>query len=268
MIRSPQKPVGAAALGLSTVAVALTVGFLAPTSARADETDAKNLLKAMSDYMASQDAISFGYDANLDVVTKDNQRLTLASSGTVAMQRPDKFHSTRASGFRDSETFFDGKTLTLLGKNANIYAQVEIPGTVGNLIDTMIDKLDRTPPAADLLSTNSYDLLMNGVTDVKDLGSGVIDGVECDYLAFRTEAVDWQIWIAQGENPAPCRYTVTSKGIDGGPQYSIQFRDWKVGDQAMSGGFVFENASNAEMIDASDLGKKMSELPQHFKMGE
>jgi hypothetical protein len=112
MIGFSRKSTNSTMLGLSTIAVALTVGFLAPTSVNADETDAKNLLKAMSDYMASQDAISFGYDANLEIVTKDNQRLTLASSGTVAVKRPDKFHSTRASGFRDSETFFDGTTLT------------------------------------------------------------------------------------------------------------------------------------------------------------
>lgn len=268
MIEVSQKVAKTVAMGLSSTAVALAIGLLAPTPATADEADAKNLLKAMSDYMASEDSISFGYDANLEVTTKDNQRLALASSGTVVIERPDKFHSTRAGGFVDTETFFDGKTLTLLGKNANLYTQVEIAGTIDNLLDTMIEKLDRTPPAADLLSANSYDLLMDGVTDVKDLGSGVIDGVECDFLAFRTEEVDWQIWIAHGDRPYPCRYVVTSKGIEGGPQYSIQFRDWKTGDQAMSGGFAFDNASNASEIDASDIKGKMSELPQHFKTGE
>ena len=32
---------------------------------------------------------------------------------------------------------------------------------------------------------------------MKDLGSGVIGGRECDQFAFRTDDVDWQIWIAQ-----------------------------------------------------------------------
>ena len=44
---------------------------------------------------------------------------------------------------------------------------------------------------------------MADVTDVKDLGSGVIGGVECDHLAFRAKDTDWQIWIAQGEEPIP-----------------------------------------------------------------
>jgi hypothetical protein len=49
--------------------------------------------------------------------------------------------------------------------------------------------------------SDAYSQLMAEVTDTKDLGSGVIDGVECDHLAFRTEQADWQIWIAQGSRP-------------------------------------------------------------------
>ena len=45
------------------------------------ETEALRLLKAMSDYLASQKFTSFNYDANYEVVTKDSQKLLLASSG-------------------------------------------------------------------------------------------------------------------------------------------------------------------------------------------
>ena len=48
-------------------------------------TEAKKLLKGMSDYLAAQKAISFGYDANLQVVTNAGQKLGLASSGTVTL---------------------------------------------------------------------------------------------------------------------------------------------------------------------------------------
>jgi len=43
----------------------------------------KQMLKAMSDYMASEKAISFDYDDGLEVVTKDDQKLALLSSGSV-----------------------------------------------------------------------------------------------------------------------------------------------------------------------------------------
>ena len=56
-----QKFLKTAAASISAVALALIVGLAAPSGANADEADAKNLLKAMSDYMAAQTAISFGY---------------------------------------------------------------------------------------------------------------------------------------------------------------------------------------------------------------
>ena len=118
-----------------------------PPEARADEADAKTLLKAMSDYLAAQKAISFGFDTNLEIVTKDQQKLALASSGTITLNRPDKIRATRSGGFADVEMIFDGKTLTLLGKNANLYAQVDVPGTIDHLIDELRDKYDRPFPA-------------------------------------------------------------------------------------------------------------------------
>ncbi len=249
-------------------AAALLFGLAGAMAANADEKDARSILKSMSDYVAAQDSISFTYETALEVITQEEQRLSLVSSGSVSLNRPENFHTTRSGGFADTETFFDGKTLTVLGKTKNIYVQVEAPGSFDELIEMMSSKLDRSPPAADLLLSNSYDQLMQGVTDVKDLGSGVVGGVECDFLAFRAEEIDWQIWVAHGDKPYPCRYVVTSKKIDGGPQYSIQISNWATGSGAESNGMAFENTTNATEIDAADLRSKMSELPSHFKTGE
>lgn len=128
--------------------------------------------------------------------------------------------------FANVEMVFDGKTVTLFGKDANLYAQVEVPGTVDHLVEEMRDRLGRPVPGADLLLPDAYGELMKDVVDVKDLGSGVIGGVECDHLAFRTREVDWQIWIAQGDHPRPCRYVITANKVDQGPQYSMQISEW------------------------------------------
>jgi hypothetical protein len=121
---------------LSAAALALMVFLGTPSGARADEADAKSLLKAMSDYMAAQEAISFGYDATLEVVTKDGQKLALASSGSITLNRPDKIRATRSGGFADIEMLFDGKTLTLFGKTANLFTQIDVPGTAAVLAKT------------------------------------------------------------------------------------------------------------------------------------
>ena len=233
-----------------------------------DSAEAKKLLKSMSDYLAKQNAISFDYDATLEVVTNDKQKLALASSGTLTLNRPDKIRTARAGGFVDVETLFDGKTLTLVGKNANKYTQLDIPGTVEQLIDELRNKYDRPLPAADLLTSDSYTALMEDVYDSKDLGSGVINGIECDFLAFRKDEVDLQMWIAQGDQPSPCKYVITSRLITDGPQYTVEFTNWKTGDEAVKDDFTFKNATKAEKIDLKDLQDKTSELPSNFAMGD
>jgi hypothetical protein len=95
----------------------------------------------------------------------------------------------------------------------------------------------------------------------------VISGVECDTLAFRKKDVDFQIWVAQGEHPYPCRYVVTSKLTKGDPQYTIQFRDWKFGNNVAADDFAFKNASNAKQVELKDVQDKLSDLPDNFKLG-
>jgi len=230
--------------------------------------NAKGLLKAMSDYLAAQPSISMSFDSVFEVVSDQKQKFQIATSGTVDMTRPDKIHTTRKSGFSDTEMMFDGKTVSILGKGENAYVQAEVPGTVDNLIDQLRDRFNRQLPGADLLGTNVYEQLMADVTDVKDLGSGVIGGQECDHLAFRAKDTDWQIWIAQGPAPYPCRYVITSKGVDQAPQFSMTIRDWKAG-AAVQGSYTFTPPAGAKKLDAKDLAnlKETADLPENYKIG-
>ena len=265
MINMIRKSTSIRAPIISAAALALALALGTPVGAKADESSAKVLVKSMSDYMAAQKAISFSFDTDLEIVTKDKQKLALASSGTVILSRPDKIHVTRHGGFADVEAIFDGKTLSLVGRNANIYGQVDVPGSIDHLIDVLRDKYHRPVPGADLLQSNVYDALMPEVIDAKDLGSGVIGGVECDHLAFRTKEVDWQIWIAQGAHPYPCRYVITSKLVDDAPQYSVRIRDWKTGDEVASDDFSFNNSTSAKKMELKDLDT--DELPKIFAVG-
>jgi len=250
---------------VSAIVLAVAVAGMASMSvARADETQAKSLLKAMSDYLAAQKAISFDYDSNLEIVSTQQQKIGLASSGTLTLNRPDKLHVMRKGGFANVEMVFDGKTLTLLGKNANLYTQIETPGTIDQLVDVLRDKYHRTVPAADLLMSDPYRELMPLVTDVKDLGSGVIHGIECDHLAFRTKEVDWQIWIAQGARPYPCRYVITSKKVTGSPQYTLDITGWQAGTEVASDGFKLEIPADAKKLRADQV-PDFDDVPGLFK---
>jgi hypothetical protein len=248
----------------------MAICVAASSAALADENDAKALLKGMSDYLAAQKMISLSYDSVFEVVSKDKQKLQLANSGTVELSRPDKIHVTRSAGFGDIDLIFDGKTMSMVDKTENAYVQAEVPGSVDNLIDQLRDKFQKPLPAADLLGSNVYDVLMADVTEMKDLGSGVIGGTECDHLAFRTKELDWQIWIAQGDTPYPCRYVITTTQVDQAPQFTFQVREWKAGDGAVTSDFSFKAPEGAKAMDMAALKelKGLNELPSNFSTGD
>ena len=102
-----------------------------------------------------------------------------------------------------------------------------------SLIDRLRDEFGMAAPGADLLRSRVYDELIADVIDAKHIGQGVVDGVECEHLAFRNAETDWQIWVEIGARPIPRKYVITSKAVNGSPQYTLRIRDWRtdVGDQ-------------------------------------
>jgi hypothetical protein len=201
-------------------------------------------------------------------VTTEEQIIGIAASGQVKVDRPNKLHVTRQGGFSDLEMTFDGSTLAMSERHAGRFAVLDIAGSIDVLIDDLRDTYGRPLPAADLLTSDAYDALMSEVTDVKDLGSGFVSGRECDHLAFRTPDVDWQIWIAQGDAPFPCRFTITTKTLELGPQYTIDVREWTPNAQLSAEVFEFVAPENGARVVAEQSGNAFGDLPDHFNIGE
>jgi len=232
--------------------------FSAAPSAQAQ--DAAKVLKAMTDYVAGQNVISATYDTDIEVITNDLQKIQFASSGQMLLSRPDKIRATRMGGYADVELIFDGKKLSILGKNLNAYAQTDTTGSIDQLVAGLRNEFGMAIPGADLLLSGAYDELMKDVLDAKHIGRGVIDGVECDHLAFRNHDVDWQLWIEVGNRPIPRKYVITNKAVTGMPQYTLRIKDWKTDAQVAADAFAFKPPSDAKKVDFSALSD-IDEVP-------
>jgi hypothetical protein len=242
----------------AVAAAALTV---ASAAASAQEADPMKILKAMSDYVGSQKALSFSYDAAIEVVTPSVEKIQFASSGSVLLNRPDKARVTRTGGYADVELVFDGKTATVLGKNINAYAQLDAPGTTADLVERIRKNAGVDMPGADLLSPTAADDMTVDAYEGKVIGRGVIDGVECDHLAFRGPEADWQLWVEVGAKPVPHKYVITSKAVAGAPQYTLTIKDWKTDPAVASDAFSFKAPSGANKVDLASMSG-IDEIPE------
>ena len=233
----------------------------------AQQRDAKDVLKSMSAYVSSQKAIELTFDSDIEVVTPQFEKIQFTNSGEVTLNRPDKLRAHRVGGYTDVALFFDGKTASILGKNANAYAQVEMAGTVDQLIEALRSGHGIALPGADLLLSNSYDVLVADVTEAKYMGRGVIDGVECEHRAFRNADTDGQLGVEVGDRPIPRKMVITSKTVNGAPQYTLRVKSWKTGGKYGPETFAFEPSAGMKKLKPDQL-IDLDELPQGAPKGE
>ncbi|MBW2079881.1 MAG: DUF2092 domain-containing protein [Deltaproteobacteria bacterium] len=161
------------------------------------DSDANSILQSMSSYLGGTQTFSVNADIDFEIVVQNGQKLKLSSFATVVLKRPAKFHIQRKGMIADAEFIFDGKTLTLYGKNLNIYAQVEIPGTIDDAILAYELETGIPAPGADLLFADPYAILSSGIDSGLYVGTAYVNGVECHHLAFREAKVDWPV-VGQG----------------------------------------------------------------------
>ncbi len=246
--------------------IALTLIRVGPAAAQPEESGAKSILKAMSDYVSSQKTIELSFDSDIEVITPQLEKIQFTNSGEALLSRPDKLRAHRVSGHADVALFFDGKTVSIMSKKDNGYAQFEASGTVDQLIEALRAGHGVALPGADLLLTNSYDTLIAGVQEAKHIGRGIIDGQECEHLAFRNFDSDWQLWVEVGNRPIPRKLVITSKTLNSAPQYTLRVKNWKTGIEPTGDAFVLVPPSGAKKLNPEDL-IGLDELPPEKSAG-
>jgi hypothetical protein len=246
--------------------LAATAFFATGPAALAQDDDARTILKAMSAYVGSQKTIELTFDSDIEIITPELEKIQFTNSGEALLSRPDKLRAHRVGGYADVALYFDGKTASVFGKNLNGYAQFAAPGTVDQLIDALRAGHGVALPGADFLLSNSYDRLVADVLEAKHIGRGVIDGVECEHLAFRNFDTDWQVWVEAGDKPIPRKLVITSKTLNSAPQYTFRVKTWKTGFEPTPGAFAFAPPAGAARLDPNDL-IELDELPPEAPTG-
>ena len=210
--------VGAAIVAtVATVVVGVRSEALAVQSKKAIDADADRLLRQMTDYLASLQSFRVNSSAVDEVVLKSGQKLQLASESQVSVVRPNRLRSEQVGARNGLAFWYDGTSMTLECKANDTYATVPAPATLDATIDKARKDFQIEAPGADLLYSRPYDILTEQVTGGKVIGRETVDGIAATHLAFTGEEVDWQIWIQEGAQPLPVRYTITTKGIKSQP---------------------------------------------------
>jgi len=213
------------------------------------ETYADRLLKEMGDYLKSAGAFTFHAESSYDAIDRNGQKIRYGGTTDVAMRRPGRLRSTFNGDERQTQTFYDGKTVTIYNAAINMYAVTKVPLDIDGAIDTIFDKYGVSVPLADIVYADPYSILIANVIEGRWVGRHSIAGVPCNHLAFIQESIDWQIWIEDGPRPVPRQVLITYKDEPGWPQYFARLSSWDFQPKFSDDYFKFQPPKGSDEME-------------------
>jgi hypothetical protein len=75
-----------------------------------------------------------------------------------------------------------------------------------------------------------------------------IHGSPSHHLVARTDMVDFQVWVADGDRPLPQRVVISYKQAKGEPQFWAQFSDWNLAPALDESTFLAKPPDGAQKV--------------------
>lgn len=253
-MRRRKKPFSSMSLTGCMLLTSALLGASLSASAHEDlDADVVSRLQASMNYVAGMEAFSLAAHSTLEVVLLSAQKIQFDNDSLLTVQRPDRMRADRIGSLVQQAFYYDGRTLTLHDIGEGYFAKVEAPDNIDDMLDFARDQLDIVAPAGDLIATDAFEILMDGVHSAFRVGEAEINGTVCDHLAFSAPGTDLQVWIRQGDRPLPCKFVITSRDVVNAPQFSVVIDEWDQTPDTDDAVFEFEPPEDAIAIEFSAL---------------
>ena len=226
-------------------------GKKAPAAAAVTESQAQAsaILMRMAEFLGGTQRFSVSVRGGYDAVQKSGQKIEFNEMRKVTLSRPDRLRveGERSDGAKKL-TVFNGKEIVLIDATSNVYATAPQPGGLDDTIVYFVKDLGMRLPLAVLLVSQAAAELKDRVRSVDIVEKTNIYGSPSHHLAARTDQVDFQVWVADGDKPLPQRIVITYKKAKGEPQFRAQFSDWNLAPAIEDSTFLVTPPDGAQKV--------------------
>jgi hypothetical protein len=200
----------------------------AAASSVSSEAEAKAMLMRMAQFLSKAQRFSVVVRGSYDAVQQSGEKVEFGENRKVTLSRPE--NRLRVEGEHSDGTkvltVFNGKEITLVDSRSNVYATAPQSGSLDDTIVHFVRDLGvRLPLAAMLLSRLPAEF-EERVRSVDYIEKTSIYGAPAHHVLARTDTVDFQVWITEGDRPLPQRVALTYREAPGEPQFRAQLSDW------------------------------------------
>jgi hypothetical protein len=240
---------GAMLLALGAAALLASVSMEVVAQAPKVDPAALQIVKRLTDTMNGLNQFSMHTENTLEDVLPSGLRVDMGVSADVTVSRPNKLRAVRRGDLVDQDFYYDGKTIALYNPNEKVYATQAAPATIDGMLDFVLGKLGLGVPAGDLIYSNAYPLMTQGLTAAAVIGKSLINGVKCDHILLAKAGIQVQIWVADSGPALPCKYIVTDLTTPQQLSITTVVSKWNTAAKATDASFAFTPPKGTMKID-------------------
>jgi hypothetical protein len=204
-------------------------------------------------YLRSAARFSVKAEVSYEDILETGTRVEYHREASVVLERPNHLRIDSESDKGRRSFYYDGKTLTVYRPDQGVYATAPAPDTIDAMIDA-VEARGITMPASDLLLNHPCEALGEHLQTGTYAGLHYLDGGWYRHLLLSSEAVDVQLWVAQGEAPVIHKLVIIYTTKPGEPQYRALLNDWSFTPAIDSATFTFTPPADARKVAFRDAG--------------
>lgn len=212
------------------------------------DSTALMIVKKMSSLISDLNSCSYKLETQYDVFNYDIGLVKHTEVSEVWMKGSNKFLVVKKGDKGEKDIYYDGWNLTSYSYNKNQYATAPAPATTMETIEEFSMKYGIEFPAADVFYPDLAGDIMNSSRKLFYLGMTEIGGEQCFHIAWKTDKMTIQLWIANDKYYLPAKMSIVYTDEQGSPQYEAVFKDWKINPDLPDGMFDFTVPPSAVKI--------------------
>lgn len=180
--------------------------LLASTSLFAAEKTPKDIVNKAYAQIGSMDKYSFTALVLDSERQEDGTVKQYRHDVSVKVDRPGKLRVDTKGDNLDRTSYINNGLFTMIDHDFGYYGSLKTPKTIDGSLDYIFDRYGIKAPLASLIYSDMHKRVK--FRSRKYFGTMDVDGVECDYIAFKGKVREVHVWITTGDTPLVKTYSV------------------------------------------------------------
>jgi hypothetical protein len=222
--------------------------LLSSTSLFAADQTARDILNKAYQTIGSMDKYAFTAivvdDEEYDGVESEKYKHTV----NVKVDRPGKLRVDVKGTVKNRSNYLNNGSFTMIDHGFNYYGQVKTPKTIDGALDVLFEKFAIRAPLAQLIYSDMNKRVRFKTS--KYFGKVDVNGVECDYVAFKNSTREIHVWITAGDIPLVKAYSIIDTSNNAKSRVNTTVK-WNTNAKISDSDFIFVAPKGSSKISVN-----------------